>query len=170
MQIQQLHKKDQSIALSMRGTKFRKLCKGLVVTVPASCIRRKSSHFVDDVARGVQVITGCNGWLWIGTLNKAAAAACTTNLPRPFGGAAASTEPAAEYEPDAAQWEAVARFANAALALARLRLPVFLVSMERLVTHSEQQGVRCCDMLGMDFLSEVASIEEHSRVSTMDVG
>jgi exosome complex component RRP4 len=174
VQIQQLHKKDQSISLSMRGSKFRKLRKGRLVVVPASCIRRKSSHFVDVAEAGIQLITGCNGWLWIGVTDPAAAApVAATGRARPFGGVTGlREEDEHDFEASAEQWAAVARYAAAAQALAQLRLPVFAGVLQEVVEHSVRRGVRCPDMLGMDFLSEVVTLEEQRRGATaaMDIG
>ena len=164
VQIQQLHKKDQSIALSMRGSKFRKLRKGRLVIAPAACIRRKSSHFADMHDDGVQIITGCNGWLWIGALDpKAQEQSQGYGRARPFGGVAAGHEPEPDFEATAEQWHMVARYATAAQALAQLRLPLFADALKAVVDDSLQQQVRCPDMLGMTFLTRIVGLEEERR-------
>ena len=171
MQVQQVHKKDQSIALNMRGAKLRKLTHGTVVAVPALCIRRTASHFVAMHDVGVHIVTGCNGWLWVGALDTSEKA-CTPAEKRPFASddAAEAAEP---FKATAAQWLAVATYCAAARALAQLRLPVHHAALQRVVTLAADRGVHCVDMLHLDFLSEVVQLEVAARAQAadaMDVG
>lgn len=165
MQVQQLNKADQSVALHMRGSKYRKLRHGQVVTVPASAIRRRSSHFIHIAEKGVQLIIGCNGWLWIGALDPAAAAARKPGALKRFGAAAneESEDAAAAFMPTAEQWGMVARFSAAARALSRLTLPVHRDALEAVVDRGIEMGVTCARMLDMEFLTVVIGLEEARR-------
>ena len=165
VQIQQLNKADQSVALHMRGSKYRKLRHGHVVTVPAPCIRRRSSHFINISDKGMQLIIGCNGWLWIGALDPAAAVARAPGALKRFGAAAddEGEDAAAAFVPTAEQWEMVARFSAAANALSRLGLPVYRDALEAVVDRSVEMGVTCARMLDMDFLTVVIGLEEVRR-------
>ena len=162
-QVQQVNKKDQSISLSMRGSKFCKLHKGRLVTVPASCIRRKSSHFVEVPKTDIQIVTGCNGWLWLGALDPARQAADSAGRVRPFGAAAAVDVAAVDFTARPEQWQAIARHAQAAAALARLRLPIHPAVLAEVVTLSAQQGVSCAGMLDMQFLHQLVAREAQRR-------
>jgi exosome complex component RRP4 len=171
MQAQQVHRHDNSIALHMRSAKYRKLRLGQLVCVPCQLIRRQASHFVDIEGEGVQLVIGCNGWLWVGVANKAAAAAAAKakrSAMHSFQQVEEEPEDA-EFVADAAQWEVCARYAAAARALAQLSLPVFRESLQAVVEQSMAQQVSCTDMLGMDFLTLVVSVER-SRRSAMDTG
>lgn len=166
-----MHKFDNSIALHMRSAKYCKLRHGQLVCVPPQLIRRAASHFVDLDEAGVRLVIGCNGWIWVGVAARRRDAVASASAPRDSGDHATPVNdgPAAEVEADAAQWEQCARFAAAARALAKLSLPVFRASLERVVQAAAEQGIACRDMLGMDFLTVVVSLEQ-ARRGVMDTG
>jgi exosome complex component RRP4 len=167
LQVQQLSKRDNSIALHMRGSKYRKLRHGQVVQVPAFSIRRRSSHFINITEKGVQIIIGCNGWLWIGPLDPASVSKQMGTMPRRFGGMTedADENSTSSYSPTAEQWQMAARFAQAGRCLARLGLPLHRKSLEAVVDESLTMGIASSRMLDMEFLTAAIYLEEASRES-----
>jgi exosome complex component RRP4 len=161
-----LSKRDKSINLHMRGSKYRKLRHGQLVQVPALSIRRRSSHFVNIAEKGVQIIIGCNGWIWIGPLDPASVRKpAAGGVPRRFGGGLdpAEDDNAASYVPTSEQWQMSARFAQAARCLARLGLPIHRESLEALVEESLRGEVACSRMLDMEFMMVAVGLEEARR-------
>lgn len=59
--------KNGGAALHTRNEKYRKLTDGILVKVPAMIVKRYKAHFVQN--RGVEVILGVNGYIWIGVID-----------------------------------------------------------------------------------------------------
>lgn len=162
--MQQINRSDKSINLHTRSNKYGLLRVGQLVQVPSRLIKRSNSHFVDTADGQVQLIIGCNGWLWVGMLDQS-----IVKDPHESVGLHGAVETEAkDFTPTAAQFGACARYATAALGLARLNMPIYKDSMAQAVQLSEDDGVLCGDMLGMDFLAKLVMLEEARRGSSMD--
>lgn len=62
-EVQKLHH-DGQVSLHTRNLKYGKLTGGVFLAVPSSLIKRQKQHF-QSLACGVDVILGCNGYIWI---------------------------------------------------------------------------------------------------------
>ena len=158
--MQQINQNDKSINLHTRSSKYRKLKAGQLVKVPARLVKRQSSHFIDLDDCGLQLIVGCNGWLWVGLVDKSRPA--RSQLAE-FQVHRQEEEEEQPFDPDAEQLLACARLANAALGLARLSLPVYKDAMLDSVRASVENGVPISAMLGLEFLAAVVELEEGRR-------
>lgn len=70
---------DGALTLHTRSLKYGKLGQGVLLTVPPSLIRRSKSHFC-NLACGAQVILGCNGYVWISTIDHSKCGGFIQNL------------------------------------------------------------------------------------------
>ncbi|KAJ9171916.1 hypothetical protein P3X46_015215 [Hevea brasiliensis] len=57
---------DGSLQLQARSQKYGKLEKGQLLTVPPYLVKRQKQHFHHLVQYGVDLILGCNGFIWVG--------------------------------------------------------------------------------------------------------
>lgn len=145
----------------MRSAKYGKLKKGQLVCVPAKLVRRQPSHLVDIEGQGVQVVLGCNGWIWVGVTDKSRAP--QTQVTGMYGAPMDPTAQEIEFTPDREQWALCARFAAATRAAARLNLPIQVSLLQAIVQESAQRGVSCADMLQLEFLSVVLDLQMSRR-------
>ena len=56
---------DGGVALHTRSTKYGRLSRGQLVCVPPRLVKRLKQHFCSLSQYGVDVILGCNGWVWV---------------------------------------------------------------------------------------------------------
>ena len=58
---------DGSIALHTRSERYGRRAGGMLVQLPCALVRRCKQHIqAVEGAPGVELVLGCNGWLWIG--------------------------------------------------------------------------------------------------------
>ena len=48
-----------------RSAKYGRLSRGQLVCVPPVLIKRLKQHFCTLAAHNVDVVLGCNGWVWV---------------------------------------------------------------------------------------------------------
>lgn len=171
MQVQAINRQDGNVALHMRGSKYGKLRYGQLVCVPCKLIRRRSSHFIDLVDEGIQLILGCNGWIFVGLKNKAEVK--SDRRAAPFGAGSAPAE-FVDFTPEPEQWRLCTRFATAIKCVAKLGVPVSVELLQDIVKESDINGVSCTQMLQMEFLTVILQMELTQRgaedVQRMDEG
>lgn len=171
VQVQAINRQDGNVALHMRGSKYGKLRYGQLVCVPCKLIRRQSSHFVDLEDEGIQIVLGCNGWIFVGLKNKAEVK--TEQRAAPFGAGSAPAE-FVDFTPEAGQWRLCARFATAIKCVAKLGVPISVELLQEIVKESGDRGVSCSRMLQMEFLTVILQLELTRRgsedVQGMDEG
>jgi exosome complex RNA-binding protein Rrp4 len=56
---------DGGVALHTRSAKYGRLSRGQLVCVPPVLIKRLKQHFCSLPAHGVDLVLGCNGWVWV---------------------------------------------------------------------------------------------------------
>lgn len=161
MQVQNLGRSDGNVALHMRSAKYGKLKKGQLVCVPAKLVRRQSSHIVDIEGQGVQVVLGCNGWVWVGVTDKSKVVSHVAGM---YGAPMDTSLGDVDFKPEVEQWALCARFAAAIRVLARLSLPIQVNFLQAVVDESTKRDVSCAEMLQMEFLSVILELELSRRV------
>lgn len=57
---------DGSLQLQARSQKYGKLERGQLLSVPAYLVKRRKQHFHHLEQYGVDLILGCNGFIWVG--------------------------------------------------------------------------------------------------------
>jgi len=68
---------DGGVALHTRSAKYGRLSRGQLVCVPPVLIKRLKQHFCTLAAHNVDVVLGCNGWVWVQA--RASSAECALN-------------------------------------------------------------------------------------------
>lgn len=171
MQVQAINRQDGNVALHMRGSKYGKLRYGQLVCVPCKLIRRQSSHFVDLKEHGIQLVIGCNGWVFVGLKNRNETE--TKAATAPFGAGSAPVE-FVDFTPEPEQWRLCAKFVTAIKCVAKIGVPVNVELLQEIVQESEKKGVACTSMLQIEFLTVVMQLElnrrGHAEVQGMDEG
>lgn len=56
---------DGGVALHTRSAKYGRLSRGQLVCVPPVLIKRLKQHFSTLAGHSVDVVLGCNGWVWV---------------------------------------------------------------------------------------------------------
>jgi exosome complex RNA-binding protein Rrp4 len=56
---------DGGVALHTRSAKYGRLSRGQLVVVPPVLIKRLKQHFCHLAAHRVDIVLGCNGWVWV---------------------------------------------------------------------------------------------------------
>jgi exosome complex component RRP4 len=169
--VQAINRQDGNVALHMRGSKYGKLRYGQLVCVPCKLIRRQSSHFVDLDDYGIQLVLGCNGWIFVALKNKSEVKA--ERRAAPFGAGSAPAE-FVDFKPEPEQWKHCARFATAIRCVAKLGVPISVDLLQEIVQSSDVRGVSCTQMLQMEFLAVILQLEMSRRgsedIQNMDEG
>ena len=78
---------DGGVALHTRSAKYGRLSRGQLVCVPPVLIKRLKQHFCTLAAHKVDVVLGCNGWVWVqARLSSAHKALNASLMPASFAG------------------------------------------------------------------------------------
>lgn len=64
---------DGGAALHTRSTRYGRLSRGQLVLVPPRQVPRLKTHFCPLPTHGVELLLGCNGWVWVGLRAQAGA-------------------------------------------------------------------------------------------------
>ena len=169
---------DGAAALHTRSLKYGALKRGQLVCVTANLIKRLPQHFhrlkmdeydgdAGDVlvsgANDVEVLLGCNGFVWVGAPSAATAPRETEIRREPSATTDNATDDDSAMHP--AQRENVSRIANAIRALAELFLTISPTSILDVFKASKEWGVEVKDMLSQGFLTRVLEREVERRVA-----
>lgn len=152
---------DGGVALHTRSAKYGRLGRGQLVCVPPALIRRLKQHFCALPAHGVELILGCNGWVWVQAQRPAAA---TDGAAGPAAGDARPDEAPGAWDEDEAlatpveaeARERICRIAAAVHVLAALYRPVHPASLAAVADAALALGVPPRGMLLPGFLEQVA--------------
>ena len=166
---------DGAAALHTRSLKYGCLKRGQLVRVTANLVRRLPQHFhrlaIDDkgetVASGindVEVLLGCNGFIWVGAPSGATAVRGETDIRREPNDPVDDLIDQSGDEVHPQLRENISRVANAIRALAELYLPISPQALVDVAKASKEWGVAVKDMLGKGFLTRLLEREVEKRV------
>ena len=176
---------DGGVALHTRSTRYGRLSRGQLVKVPPRLVPRLKSHFCPLTSHGVDVLLGCNGWLWVGVLPQGAAAdpMPTTDAEAAVAEAASAARPddapdvwfeAADAPVSKDEREQVNRIAAAVSTLARLGRLVTPAAVVDVADAAMAWGILSSDMEGAAFLqrlmqrfAELQRVGETEAATTM---
>ena len=152
---------DGGVALHTRSAKYGRLGRGQLVCVPPALIRRLKQHFCALPAHGVELILGCNGWVWVQAQRPAGP---TDGAAVPAAGDARPDEAPGAWDEDEAlatavdvdARERICRIAAAVHVLAALYRPVHPASLAAVADTALALGVPPRAMLLPAFLEQVA--------------
>ena len=168
---------DGAAALHTRSLKYGCLKRGQLVRVTANLVRRLPQHFhrlaIDDkgetVASGindVEVLLGCNGFIWVGAPSGATAVRGETDIRREPNDPVDDLIDQSGDEVHPQLRENISRVANAIRALAELYLPISPQALVDVAKTSKECGVAVKDMLGKGFLTRLLEREVEKRVAS----
>eukprot|EP00250_Pteridium_aquilinum_P018111 c23950_g1_i1 orf=126-1115(+) len=165
-EVQSVHS-DGSVHLHTRSLKYGKLANGQLVKVASYLVKRLKQHFHNLKDYGVDMIIGCNGYIWI----SAAPQSQTSSEVQLDGSTSGSSRDSAASEAlDLSSQpfalgvrENICRFANSIRVLSALG---FLINPDSIIdtfNASISLGVAIKDMLGAEFFVVVAEREASRR-------
>jgi len=154
-EVQNLHA-DGSLHLHTRSLKYGKLGNGQLVKVAPYLIKRFKQHFHQLKDLGVDLILGCNGFIWI-----SAASGNKDNLQLP--GSAATSTSAVYGTVQFEVRERICRLANSVRVLGALGLLVSPDSIMQTYDASILWEVPVKDMLSADFHVKLVEKEAEQR-------
>lgn len=156
---------DGAVALHTRSLKYGKLERGQLVKVPPTLIKRLKHHFHTVEAYGVDLILGCNGYVWV--QERVAKAAEEEAEVDPMTDDDAWGKESSKLPVDKPTRENVCRVANAIRVLASLFLTILPSAIVSVADLSVAMGVPLKDMLSVQFQTRVLEREIESRQSSM---
>ncbi|KAI5057665.1 hypothetical protein GOP47_0027680 [Adiantum capillus-veneris] len=163
-EVQSVHS-DGSVHLHTRSLKYGKLANGQLVRVPSYLIKRQKQHFHNLNSYGVDMIIGCNGYIWICAAPAAQTAAA--ELAGATGHSAASDAIGLHNETIPLKVrENICCFANSIRVLSALGFLIHLDSIIDTFDISTSMGLAIKDMLGAEFLVVIAEREAARRLQS----
>ncbi|XP_016497446.1 exosome complex component RRP4 homolog [Nicotiana tabacum] len=158
---------DGSLHLQARSQKYGKLERGRLLTIPPYLVKRRKQHFHHLDQYGVDLILGCNGFIWIGehVEVKDAMVEDQVNKSDPenthSGSLPDSSEEPTSTPPETRQY--ICRIANAITVFAALDFMVTLEGVIEMVNLSLSLNLGVDEMLNAEFHVQVAEKEAERR-------
>ena len=166
---------DGAAALHTRSLKYGCLKNGQLVRVTANLVRRLPQHFhrlkmdefhdgVAAEANDVEILLGCNGFIWVGAPSGATAPR-ESEIRREPSDVVDELRELHGDEVSPVQRENISRVANSVRALAELFLPISPPAVMDVFKASRECGVAVRDMLSRGFLTRILEREVEKRVA-----
>eukprot|EP01026_Neomeris_dumetosa_P075510 TRINITY_DN7988_c0_g1_i1.p1 TRINITY_DN7988_c0_g1~~TRINITY_DN7988_c0_g1_i1.p1 ORF type:complete len:299 (-),score=26.05 TRINITY_DN7988_c0_g1_i1:99-995(-) len=134
---------DGQVHLHARNQRYGKLVGGQLIQIPSNLIQRQRQHIHSNPERGVDVVMGMNGWVFI-------------SVNREIGeDGLVKTDVVVSVK----QREWICRIGNAVRVLARLNMIVHMNSIENVVNLSFSTNTPIKSMLERWFLEKVVAME-----------
>ncbi|KAL9435815.1 hypothetical protein AB3S75_021976 [Citrus x aurantiifolia] len=160
---------DGSLQLQARNQKYGKLERGQLLTVDPYLVKRRKQHFHHLEEYGIDLIIGCNGYIWIGDHVEARDKMVVdqgSNSEQPIAKCDKNSmdldEQDGTYTPREAR-ENICRIANAIRVLSRLGFNITVEVILETVNLSNSLNLDIHDMLGSEFYVLVAESEAERR-------
>ncbi|KAM3194127.1 hypothetical protein ACQJBY_070654 [Aegilops geniculata] len=147
---------DGSLHLQARSQKYGKLQRGQLLTVPAYLVKRRKLHFHHLEQYDVDLILGCNGFIWVGEHVVVREIADLKEDEQKLSAEAETFTPVETRRH-------ICRLANAVRVLSALG---FTLTVELIIQTSEasvSSNVEINDMLGAEFYVQTAEREAKRR-------
>jgi len=159
---------DGAVSLHTRSLKYGKLEGGMFLCVPAALIKRTKQHFHTLPDRiGVDLILGCNGYIWIAPTAVTVAATLTAEADASKGSVAGNTATASSKSVSDAQLarvaalqdpalrERMARVRNSIVALAKCFIAIHLPAILDVYDESTTLGLSSRHMLNPELMQRI---------------
>ncbi|KAK2969638.1 hypothetical protein RJ640_025815 [Escallonia rubra] len=163
---------DGSLHLQARSQKYGKLERGQLLTIPPYLVKRRKQHFHHLEEYGVDLIIGCNGFIWVGEHVEAKDDMVVddqVNKSEQHSSKSKSWTSLEEQEQAYTHAETrqnICRIANAVRVLSTLGFNVTLDVIMETVYLSSSSNVEIHEMLGAEFCVLVAESEAERRSSS----
>ncbi|XP_038982795.1 exosome complex component RRP4 homolog [Phoenix dactylifera] len=161
---------DGSLHLQARSQKYGKLERGQLLTVPAYLVKRRKQHFHHLEQYGVDLILGCNGFVWVGEHLKTGEHDMLDDQER-----RPEISKSNKIDDEEQEWtftplevrHHICRIANAVRLLSALG---FILTVEAIIDTTEagfSSNIEIKDMLGPEFYVQIVEREVQRRISLL---
>ncbi|KAK3007118.1 hypothetical protein RJ639_016187 [Escallonia herrerae] len=163
---------DGSLHLQARSQKYGKLERGQLLTIPPYLVKRRKQHFHHLEQYGVDLIIGCNGFIWVGEHVEAKDDMVVddqVNKSEQHSSKSrnwTSLEEQEQTHTPAETRQNICRIANAIRVLSTLGFNVTLDVIMETVYLSSSLNLEIHEMLGAEFCVLVAESEAERRSSS----
>uniref|UniRef100_A0A453R623 K Homology domain-containing protein n=1 Tax=Aegilops tauschii subsp. strangulata TaxID=200361 RepID=A0A453R623_AEGTS len=147
---------DGSLHLQARSQKYGKLQRGQLLTVPAYLVKRRKLHFHHLEQYDVDLILGCNGFIWVGEHVVVREIADLKEDEQKLSAEAETFTPIETRRH-------ICRLANAARLLSALGFTLTVELIIQTAEASVSSNVEINDMLGAEFYVQTAEGEAKRR-------
>lgn len=157
---------DGSLHLQARSQKYGKLERGQLLTIPAYLVKRRKQHFHHLDQYGIDLILGCNGFIWVGEHVEVKDAMVEDQVEKSEQQKNKPTISLAEQELTYTPIETrlhICRTANAVRVLSSLGFSINVDVIAATVELSRSLSLDVHDMLGSEFSVLVAESEAERR-------
>ncbi|MED6134765.1 exosome non-catalytic core subunit rrp4 [Stylosanthes scabra] len=151
--------------LQARSQKYGKLNRGQLLTVPPYLVKRQKQHYHHLEQFGVDLILGCNGFIWVGEHIEAKDDMVEDQVSHPNKNSASLEELEKNYTALETR-KYICRAANAIRVLSTLGFNMTLEIIKGVIDLSLSQNLDIHDMLGSEFFVLVAEKEAERRSSS----
>lgn len=157
--------------LQARSRKYGKLNRGQLVTVPPYLVKRQKQHFHHLEEFGIDLIIGCNGFIWIGEHIEAKDDMVEDQVNQSDPQVLSPSKNSASLEEQEKNYTTldtrkyICRTANAIRVLSTLGFNITLEIIKGIVDLSLSMNLDIHDMLGSEFCVLVAEKEAERRSS-----
>ncbi|KAK1437264.1 hypothetical protein QVD17_03053 [Tagetes erecta] len=160
--------RDGSLQLQARSQKYGKLERGQMLTVSPYLVKRRKQHFHHLEKYGIDLILGCNGFIWVGehVETKDNMIEDEPSKPDPKNNKSQISISLEEQEQTYTPLETrqyICRIANAIRVLSTLGFSITVDVIREIVDLSTSKGLDIHDMLGAEFCVLVAEKEAERR-------
>ncbi|KAF5731502.1 exosome complex component RRP4 [Tripterygium wilfordii] len=165
---------DGSLQLQARSQKYGKLEKGQLLTIPPYLVKRRKQHFHHMEQYGVDLVLGCNGFIWIGEhveVRDTMSGDQVSNTEQQNTKSSTSTnymdleEQEQGYTPLETR-QNICRIANSVRVLSSLGFNITVEVIMETVDLSGTMNLEVHEMLGSEFYVLVAEKEAERRCSS----
>ncbi|KAJ0027936.1 hypothetical protein Pint_36007 [Pistacia integerrima] len=159
---------DGSLQLQARSQKYGKLEKGQLLMIDPYLVKRRKQHFHHLEQYGIDLILGCNGFVWVGEHVEARDTIVVNDseqLAKKSGGTSMDLDEQVENHTPPETRQNICRIANAIRVLSALGFNVILEVITETVKLSNTMNLDIHEMLGSEFYVLVAEKEAERRSS-----
>ncbi|XP_031274253.1 exosome complex component RRP4 homolog [Pistacia vera] len=159
---------DGSLQLQARSQKYGKLEKGQLLMIDPYLVKRRKQHFHHLEQYGIDLILGCNGFVWVGEHVEARDTIVVNDseqLAKKSGGTSMDLDEQVENHTPPETRQNICRIANAIRVLSALGFNVILEVIMETVKLSNTMNLDIHEMLGSEFYVLVAEKEAERRSS-----
>lgn len=161
---------DGSLQLQARSQKYGKLERGLMLAIAPYLVKRRKQHFHHIEQYGIDLILGCNGYVWIGEHAEAKddmlvdqADESMQQRTKPRRISMSLEEQEQTYTPFEIR-KNICRTGNAIRILSTLGFSITIEAILETVSLSSSLNIEVYEMLGAEFCVLVAEREAERRV------
>ncbi|KAK6937482.1 K Homology domain, type 1 [Dillenia turbinata] len=155
---------DGNLQLQARSQKYGKLERGQLLTIPPYLVKRRKQHFHHLEKYGIDLVLGCNGFIWVGEHVEAKDNMVEDQMSKSEQQSSVSSlnEQEHNYIPLETR-QSICRTANAVRVLSVLGFNISVEVITQTVELSSSLNIDIHDMLGAEFYVLVAEAEADRR-------